>query len=208
MAEFIQLDAAAKLVGKSEVTLRRLVKAGKVAAHKEKTLTGFIYRVDADQIRAYYNHREAAVASVTDLVESTETEPAVEVPIKEAPQPKEKGGEALPSNGRMRVAVSNDKGSPAEYWLKRAELYEEKYLHEIRHNAQLREELGLWRGRAEHAQGMLMKMLPIPGQLEVSNEMGFEEERPAKDWVGGLISFIAILVLVGVAAATYVFLKR
>lgn len=151
MAELLHLDAAAKLVGKSEVTLRRLVKAGKIAVEKEKTTTGFVYLVDADEVQRYYGVRRSA-----QTTPKTESKHDPEVP------------HAVESQGRVRVAVSGDQGSTMDYWLKRAETYEERYYKEVQKTGELREELGLWRGRAEHAQGLLIKLLPAPNTVEVN----------------------------------------
>jgi hypothetical protein len=155
MAELIQLDAAARLAGKSEVTIRRAIKAGKLTAEKQKTQTGFIYLVDAAAVREVFGTRGAA-------------KPAAEP----AGEPEENPRHAMESQGKVRVAVSGITGNPSEYWAKRAETYEERYHHELQRNGQLREELGLWRGRAEHAQSLLMKLLPGPSTVEVGARSG------------------------------------
>jgi hypothetical protein len=214
MAELLQLDAAAKKVGKSEVTIRRLVKAGKVPAHKEKTLTGFIYRVDPDDVRAYYSKRGA-------LGLGGEPEPRAEVEPEEAPAPKEQpkpqpkaepAREEVPhtvtSNGKVRVAVSDAGGDPVSYWLRRAETYEERYHKELEKSSNLREELGLWRGRAENAQAMLVKLLPAPSSVEVSSTRQAPQQPPApattkvrKLTFAGVIVVISLPLLLLVGAA-------
>ena len=146
MAELIQLDAAATLVGKSEVTLRRLIKAGKIPFQKERTPTGFIYQVDPEVVRGYYQGREA----VFTVPETSATH-------------------EVASSPRVRVAVASDSGTPTEYWQKKAEVYEERFNTEMKNHAQTREELGVWRGRAEQAQSMLVKLLPAPAEVQVQN---------------------------------------
>jgi len=51
----ITLKEAAQIVGKSELTIRRLVKAKKVNSQKQKTATGFSYLVDEDDLKSFYN---------------------------------------------------------------------------------------------------------------------------------------------------------
>ena len=200
MAELLQLDAAAALVGKSEVTLRRLVKSGKVKAHKEKTLTGFIYLIDKDEVQSYYHQRDAAFAGALHG-EPEEKAEAHEEKQEVVP------GHAIPSKGKMRLAVANETGNSAEYWLKRAEIYEEKYLGEIQKVSQMREELGIWRGRAEHSQAMLLKMLPaahspieVPAGAPVSQK---GSSNAAAFYVVGM----AIIFIATAASLTYVLLK-
>jgi hypothetical protein len=169
MAELLQLDAAAKLVGKSEVTLRRLVKAGKVNAQKEKTLTGFIYLIDAEEVRKYYGVKKSAQP----------TPRHTEKPAPQADQEEEQR-HAVESKGRVRVAVSGDQGDPVDYWLKRAETYEERYHRELQKTSELREELGLWRGRAEHAHSLLIKLIPAPNTVEIGGQKSVPHAAPAK----------------------------
>jgi len=196
MAELMQLDAAAALVGKSEVTIRRLIKAGKVPFQREKTLTGFIYMVYPDHLRAYYGSglseeetakAEAAAAEVRAEGATTQTATAV------------------------RVAVAGETGNFAEYWQKRADLYEEKFQQEAARHARTREELGLWRGRAEHAQGMLMQLLPAG---DVKPEESAAEAAAGSDQNGSSIWFVIITVLLviilvaAIGAGVYVYLKN
>lgn len=170
MAEFIHLDAAAKLAGKSEVTIRRLVKAGKVNFEKQKTHTGFIYLVDPEEIKAYYGVRGS-------LKLGSDPEPRAE--IEPDPEPEEfetPSKHAVATQGRVRVAVSGVEGDPVAYWVKRAETYEDRYHNEVQRTAHLREELGLWKGRAEHAQGLLMKLLPGPETALISEKRNVPEQ--------------------------------
>lgn len=184
MAELLHLDAAAKLVGKSEVTLRRLVKAGKVSAAKEKTPTGFIYKVDADEIKRYYGVR-GSLNLGSDPAPRAEVEPEPQAPKTQEPEtPKQSSG------GKVRVAVASGQGDPVEYWLKRAETYEDRYYKEVQSTAHLREELGLWKGRAEHAQALLMKLLPGPNTAQIS-----EPRRPQEMKTVRRLSFAGMMVL-------------
>ncbi len=218
MAELIQLDAAAKLVGKSEVTLRRLVKSGKVKAHKEKTLTGFIYRVDSAEVLSYYNLREEAVAGAiasTQQVETPEQPKATVASVESVPGHGEEHkpahtGHAIPSNGKMRLAVANETGNSAEYWLKRAEVYEEKYHHELQKVSQMREELGVWRGRAEHAQAMLMKMLPAAGNpIEVpAGTPAKQSKKESSSWAVVYITAVSVIFVLTAIALGYIFLSK
>ena len=61
MAEPILLHEAASQLGKSEITLRRLISSGKVPVIKEKTLNGFVFKVDIDQVADFYVNRNALV---------------------------------------------------------------------------------------------------------------------------------------------------
>lgn len=170
MAEFLHLDAAAKLVGKSEVTLRRLVKAGKVASQKNKTQTGFIYLVDPEEVRAYYGVKSS-------LKLGSDPEPRVEIEPDPVPVAEPvKHAVSTRQQGKVRVAISGIEGDPVAYWAKRAETYEERYQREIQNTANLREELGLWRGRAEHAQALLMKLLPGPSTAQISERRAAPQE--------------------------------
>ena len=148
MADLMQLDKAAALVGKSEVTLRRLIKAGKIPFQKEKTLTGFIYRVDPDQVRAYYHLKGGGTAPAPEETDEKPDRPSRSYMPKSADP--------------VRIAIEDEGGHAAEYWQKRSDLYEDRYHQEVQKHAQTREELGMWRGRAEQAQAMVIKMLPPP----------------------------------------------
>ena len=152
MPEFVQLDKAAAEIGKSEVTLRRLIKAGKIPFKKEKTLTGFIYMVDPAAVRAYYQIKGGG--NFTEDGASAKEEDLLPLAESVSTQPKERS--------HVRVAVGGESGDLYEYWLKRSELYEDRYNQEVSKHAQTREELGNWRGRAEQAQSMLVKLLPSP----------------------------------------------
>lgn len=175
MADLIQLDAAAALVGKSEVTLRRLIKAGKIPVHKEKTLTGFMYLVNPAQVKAYYQGKGA------DLPEETDE------PAEQPAQSKVSG---------RRLAVAGESGNEMEYWQKRAETYEERYHGELQKHSQTREELGVWRGRAEHAQAMLMKMLPAPAEVTTTESLKEGRTVVTESRVSPLLIFLSIIVTV------------
>jgi len=190
MANLIQLDVAAKLVGKSEVTIRRLIKAGKLHAHKEKTLTGFIYQVDADVVKAYYAQKSAPLLRQHSEPEYEDDNAPVHT---------------VKNNGKVKVAVSGHSGDPSAYWARRAEVYEERYTQAIEKNGALREELGLWRGRAEHAQALLVKLLPAPSTVEIK-ESATPIHQPRKkrhlSFTGVMIVVaIPVLALVGGALA-------
>jgi hypothetical protein len=158
MGNLLQLDKAADAVGKSEVTLRRLIKANRIPYEKQKTLTGFIYLVDPDSVRAYYQQRGGV--------------PDGEVPVSS------NSAFVTTANGSVRVAVAGESGSPSEYWQKRAEAYEEKYFHELTAHSETRQELGMWRGRAEQAQAMVLKLLPARQEFTV--EAAQHEKAPKK----------------------------
>lgn len=195
MAELIQLDQAASIVGKSEVTLRRLVKAGKIPFERQKTLTGFIYLVDPLEVKKYYKIRNGGAYT-------PEGDGADEITLN-TPR----------SANKVRLAVSDETGNQTEYWQKKAESYEDKYYTELNTHAQTREDLGVWRGRAEHAQAMLLKLLPAPSEvvLESSVEGGGSvthtprsshnknvDEGSGAHWVVivlGVVLIVAIIVL-------------
>ncbi|MEI6478434.1 MAG: hypothetical protein WCO52_05615 [bacterium] len=181
MAELMQLDRAAAAAGKSEVTLRRLIKAGKIPFHKEKTLTGFIYMVDPDQVRAFYSGApiEIKPESVPVDEESDATEPA-----------------SIPTHA-IRVAVAGESGAAHEYWQKKADMYEDKYNDEVVKHSQAREELGVWRGRAEQSQAMLMKLLPASSDAAQPQAPVV----PAKEGGGWLMTVLMTVLIVLMAAA-------
>jgi hypothetical protein len=225
MAELIPLDTAAKQVGKSEVTIRRLVKAGKISAQKVKTLTGFVYRVDPQEVRAYYGKRgpsaapnqpteRSAPAAAPPNQPEAASQPSApyqaEEPQPSVPPIKEEVRHAVTSNGKVRVAVSDAEGDPLSYWLRRAETYEERYHKELERSSTLREELGLWRGRAENAQALLMKLLPAPNTVEVTSTRQAANQPSAaappttkmrKLTFAGVVVVITLPLLVAVGAA-------
>lgn len=77
MIELISLHAAAALVGKSEVTIRRLITAGILPVHKIKAVTGLVNKIDPNQLRAYYAERDAVVEAETIKLEPS-------LPLKKA----------------------------------------------------------------------------------------------------------------------------
>lgn len=187
----MQLDRAAVMSGKSEVTLRRLIKSGKVPFEKRKTLTGFIYMVDPELVKKYYATRNGGVYKEDGT-----------------PQEEEDFGSsnniASTRKDKVRVAVVGESGDESEYWRKKAESYEEKYYNELTSNAKMHEELGVWRGRAEHAQAMLIKLLPSPREVDVVDEVVKTTNVAKKDQSNeGLLWTIVILIsVVGVATIT------
>lgn len=217
MAELVQLDKAAALVGRSEVTLRRLVKAGKIPFQKEKTLTGFIYLVDAEAVRAHYGlgaddgfaYGKDDEGAKPDQEASGQESPAEEIPVQK-PEKKESDGVAIPvaedvkPNGSVRVAVATDSSTVQDYWRKRSERYEDKYLQELSQHSQTREELGVWRGRAEQSQSMLLKMLPSPQDIEVKDDVPATVQRPEPSsvlWTAAvaILGLVALVLAAGVA---------
>lgn len=180
----VSLAEAALISGKSEITIRRLVKSGKVPFAKEATQTGFNYTVDADAVRAYYG-QEAAPAS----------------------QPKQEVSQAtaVQSDSRVRVAVADESGSSVAYWHKRAEGYEQRFHAQVKTNADLREQVGLWKGRAENAQAMLIKLLPPPSDTVEVQQGKARPEAPENDKRLQVIG-AGVLLLLGLAAIGFSFL--
>jgi hypothetical protein len=211
MAEFIHLDAAAKLAGKSEVTVRRLVKAGKVTAKKEKTHTGFIYLVDPEEVKAYYGVR-GSLKLGSDPEPRAEIEPDPEPAKSERAEEEPPSKHAVATQGRVRVAVSGIEGDPVEYWVKRAETYEDRYHREVQNTAHLREELGLWKGRAEHAQALLMKLLPGPGTALISEKRNVPEQTMTvrRLTFAGMMVLIALptVLIIGAGLVYFLVLKK
>jgi|GEM_PF-5236755 len=194
MATYIQLDQAAKEVGKSEITVRRLIKGAKISHRKEKTLTGFIYLVDPEEIQRYYSTGQPEHAI-----------PLEEKELEEAPH----SHDAEVTARQIRVAVTGESGNLSEYWQKRAETYEDRYYQELESQAKLREELGAWRGRAEQAQNMLVKLLPAPEQkAEVVPQAPQKEESSLPTWVLLLILGIGAVILVFAVYVAYVVFTR
>jgi len=193
MATYIQLDEAAKEVGKSEITVRRLIKGAKISHRKEKTLTGFIYLVDPEEIARYYHASPAEKPLPVEQHEPEETQNSdTEVTARQ-----------------IRVAVTGESGNLSEYWQKRAETYEERYYQELEHQGKLREELGAWRGRAEQAQNMLVKLLPAPeNKIQETQKNPQKEEGNMPTWVLFIILGVGAIVLVfGVLVAYLVFTR-
>lgn len=224
---FVHLDQAARQVGKSEVTVRRLVKAGKISHRKEKTLTGFIYLVDPTEISHYYGDRGSSSEDFAQQLREAGAEVVEEVRIHHA-KPLEGNsedqaqGESGPTR-QIRVAVAGESGNLSEYWQKRAETYENRYHQTLETQAKLREELGVWRGRAEQAQNMLVKLLPAPAAptpptpepvVERPQEKPEEikkvekQEASSNTWVVALLAVIAGLFAVALAAATFYVISR
>ncbi|CAN5191723.1 hypothetical protein BH11PAT4_BH11PAT4_5640 [soil metagenome] len=216
---FVHLDQAARQVGKSEVTVRRLVKAGKISHQKEKTLTGFIYLVDPTEISHYYGDRGSSSEDFAQQMRESGAEVVEEVRIhrpdtdensKEQPQ-----AEQQASTRQIRVAVASETGNLSEYWQKRAETYENRYHQTLESQSKLREELGVWRGRAEQAQNMLVKLLPAPAPVvpeekvevpaPVAEVKKVERKEAGGNWVVGLLAVIAGLFVVALGVGLYIF---
>jgi hypothetical protein len=147
-AHYIQLEAAARQVGKSEITLRRLIKSAKISHRKEKTITGFVYLVDPQEINTYYDQ-----GGVSEIIEEAVAEEALREEVSV-------DANSVPPQRQIRVAVESAAGDMSEYWQKRSEVYEERYNQEVSRHAQAREEVGVWRGKAEQAQELLGTLLP------------------------------------------------
>ncbi len=222
MADFLHLDAAAKAVGKSEVTLRRLIKAEKIPYHKEKTVTGFLYLVRPEDVLAYYDTRTVLNLG-SDPEPRAEIEPdkpkpapKPKVPVEPQPEPAEPTEDAQHAvttrNGSVRVAISDEQGNPVDYWAKRAETYEERYHEELQRTSDLREELGLWRGRAEHAQALLMKLLPSAEMLQVTERRQTPEQTVTvrRLTFAGMIILIALptILIIGAFLVYFLVLKK
>lgn len=202
MANFLPLDKAAALTSKSEVTLRRLIKAGKVPSQKEKTLTGFIYLIDPEAVKSYYKRRDGVIeeVSTTEETDGQTISAGKEETVSEA-----KSDEL---NRPVRVAVAGESGSATEYWQKKYEMYEERYNREVEKHAQTREELGLWRGRAEQAQSMLVKILPAGNQVVSStpdNKRNPELEKNDNNisWLLSIVIFLLGLLVIGGGVLLY-----
>lgn len=178
----VSLAEAALISGKSEITIRRLVKAGKVASKKEATQTGFNYTVDADAVRAYYGQASA------------QKEPVVSGQAVQQP-----ASTAVQAENRVRVAVADESGSSVAYWHKRAEGYEQRFHAQVRTNADLREQVGLWKGRAENAQAMLVKLLPPPSDTLEVREGKAKPETPENEKRLQAVG-AGVLLLLGLAA--------
>ena len=59
-AQFISINEAAELVGKSQQTIRRVIKAKKVDSRREKTPQGFNYFIGKASLLSYYGVSESA----------------------------------------------------------------------------------------------------------------------------------------------------
>ncbi len=188
MAQSLQLDAAAKLAGKSEVTLRRLIKAGKIPFQREKTLTGFLYLVDPDHVRAYYG--EGLSTEQQEVAEEQAAEVRAEAPTNEV------------RPGAVRLAVAGESGNFAEYWQKRSDMFEQRYHQEATRLTAAREELGYWKGKAEHAQSLVTRLLPSGDEKPVSQLAVTDQAVKEQAWpvVLTIVLIIAGAILVGAVA--------
>lgn len=200
MAELVRLDKAASLAGKSEVTLRRLIKANKIPFQKEKTLTGFIYMVNPHDVLKFYNIRESVIEEAVKA--EKDSSGVVETVV---PRSKEVEKSYVGSTSTVRVAVAGEEGGATGYWQKRAERYEERYHTEIEKHSETKAELGLWRGRAEQSQAMLLKLLPAPQGVEIQQKE--EPIVPAikenNSLVVAMVSTLVVLVVIAVAGVVY-----
>lgn len=198
MAALVHLSEAARLAGKSEITLRRLIKAGKLEAHREQTHSGFLYMVDADAVKAHYagTPERARRAPVSRPKPARPAAPAQQPQASDEPS-------TVTSGGKVRVAVAGAHGTSADYWAKRAEAYEERYHKELERSSDLREELGLWRGRAEHAQALLLKLLPPPGTVEISAPRSApgQPAEPPRTVTTRRLTFAGMMVLIALPLA-------
>lgn len=212
---FVQLDQAARQVGKSEVTVRRLIKAGKISHRKEKTLTGFIYLVDPSEISRYYGDRGSSAEDFAQQMRESGAEVVEEVRINrgESRAESQESEQGPGSTRQIRVAVAGESGNLSEYWQKRAETYESRYHQALESQSKLREELGAWRGRAEQAQNMLIKLLPAPTPPSSQEPKPTQVEKPQMPeiaqqsgsvWIVGLLAVIAGLFVVALVAGFYV----
>jgi hypothetical protein len=203
MAELMQLDKVASLVGKSEVTIRRLIKAGKIPFQKEKTLTGFIYLVDVELVRAYYQAREGTISGIEEVIKPVE---------HGAPQQPGERTEYVPRQAPsgtqtpVRIPIAGESGDLYEYWQKKSDRYEGQYNEEVVKHAKTREDLGVWRGRAEQSQAMLVKLLPSPSEVEV-RQAPVEQVLVRKDsnmTTAIIITGLVILLMAAIGALVYV----
>jgi hypothetical protein len=109
----------------------------------------------------------------------------------------------------VRVAVASESGTAIDYWQKKAENYEEKYYKELASHSQTREELGTWRGRAEQAQAMVLKLLPAPQEVSVENRQGQERQaNTSNGWVIGLVVGLILVFLIGGSGVIYLLLRK
>jgi hypothetical protein len=178
---FLSIDKASKETGKSEITLRRLIRGEKIVFKKEKTHTGFMYLIDTESVLKHY-----AAAEATQIAQQKEQEE------KKATQK---------SN-----SVRSD-GGHSTFWHQKSEMYEEKYLSEVAKHSETKQELGLWRGRAEQAQSMVVKLLPAAQEVAVQEPVVAPE--PTKSELGVALQITALIALtlitcVAIAAVVYI----
>lgn len=197
MASFLHLDQAAKLVGKSEITLRRLLKTGKVTHRKEKTLTGFIYLLDPEELKRYYRIQTEPLPLGSSFAQPNLVD---DVPVESAPTP------ALAKSVQVEVTKPAQSDQPPEsaYWHQRAESLEDKYLQVLGEQAKIREELGLWRGRAEQAQQMVSALLPASTIVSTANQNTENKESISlSTWLVTILAIVAVLAVIGLGVAAY-----
>lgn len=146
----ITLKEAAGLVGKSELTIRRLVKSKKLTSQKEKTPTGFSYLVDEASLRSYYNPDQSNDQSVSNHTTNQKTkqtssqsgEKADESKINQTGQKEEQANNQnnltaflQDENKRMRDELTSER--------KKREDREEELTNEL---GQLKSQVGYFKG--------------------------------------------------------------
>jgi len=136
----ITLKDAARIVKKSELTIRRLVRAKKVNSQKQKTATGFSYLVDEGSLKAYYNLDQSNDQAVN-------TQSANQGPDQTSNQTGEKVGDGTGSQG----AQKEDQATGQSNLL--------TFLHD--ENSRLREDLKSVRQRREEREEGLTNELGL-----------------------------------------------
>ncbi|MEW6280216.1 MAG: hypothetical protein AB1758_16430 [Candidatus Eremiobacterota bacterium] len=181
---YLTLREAALAVDKSEQTIRRLVKAHKVASRKIRTKTGFVYLVEARSLKEFFT-----LTAADDL----EGLPSGEVPAEE---PRTAGGPDLSEFYR------------AELERLRTELSQERSRCEERTQELIaaRTQAGRWEGMAqgfERFNAQLFQRLQLLEQNPRPHEVDVTPQGPPADrkippepssWLVWLIGALAFLV--------------
>jgi hypothetical protein len=200
--QYIQLEAAARQVGKSEITLRRLIKAAKISHRKERTITGFVYLVSPEEVLAYYQQ-----GGLGGVIEEAMAEDVAQhrVSPQESPEPGDSARQR-----QVQVSVESTAPDMSEYWQKRSEVYEDRYNQEVIRHTQVREELGSWRGKAEQTQEMLSKLLPAMAETQQQAatvaEAYTKEIKKARStitWLSVVTSALFVTLVITVALFVY-----
>lgn len=83
--DFLKIDEAARLVGKSEVTIRRAIRANHFLVSKEETKSGFNYLIHRESLLKYYEmtpNQEGVSDKAADNAEPNQT--TTQEPIQES----------------------------------------------------------------------------------------------------------------------------
>ena len=182
MEDLITLQEAATLIGKNLRTIQRHIKNGKLTRH-EKDGKNFINRTELEQ---KLSARGGSAFGGGKISKKSEEKPSSET---EASKP-------------QTAADAHESKSPPERLN-----YEEKWIDEIQKHAQTREELGIWKGRAEAYQAFASRLLGT-GPKGVNEKIDLDQNPPApRPPQISLLYYIAFAVLFVILILLFVIIR-